>query len=299
MTNNNYSQMKSVQLREGTIRYYEQGAGEPVVFVHGLLASGHLWRWVVPLLSSRVRCIVPDWPLGSHQVPCEPDTDLRPPSLARIIVKFLDALDLRDVTLVGNNTGGALCQIVVTIAPQRIARLVLTNCDAYENFLPPRFRPLQALAKVPGMLFLVSQSLRFQRLRQLPMTFGALTKRPIPPYVLDGYLWPVIHSATIRRDVRKILSGISPKYTMDASTQFCRFAAPVLLAWGEDDPIFNLEYALRLKNAFPNAQLVYIEDAAALVPEDQPERLAELIAAFIAEHETEQKRVKRGKVNSM
>jgi pimeloyl-ACP methyl ester carboxylesterase len=289
MLNGYHSQMKSIQLRGSTVRYYEQGAGEPIVFVHGLLVSGDLWRNVVPLLSSQFRCIVPDWPLGSHQLPCEPDAELNPPGLAHMIADFLSALDLTNVTLVGNDTGGALCQLLVTTWPARIARLVLTNCDAYENFLPPTFRPLQWVGKVPGLTFLVAQAMRLDGVRRLPMAFGALTIKPIPSAVLDQYLWPVIHNPTIRHDVRKMLSSISSKYTLEAATKFGQFTAPVLLAWGKNDPFFTAEYAVRLKNAFPSARLEFIEDAAALVPEDQPQRLAELITAFIIEDEIKQK----------
>ena len=285
MSNNHRSQVKSVQVRGSTIRYYEQGTGEPIVFVHGLLVSSYLWRDVVPLLSSQFRCIVPDWPLGSHQLPCEPDAELNPPDLAHMIADFLSALDLNGVTLVGNNTGGALCQVLMTTYPQRIARLVLTNCDAYENFLPPRFRPLQWISRVPGLIFLIAQLMRIDAVRRLPMAFGSLTIKPIPSPVLDEYLRPVIHNAAIRRDTRKILSGISSKYTLEAAHKFGWVTTPLLVAWGRADPIFKPTYARQLKNAFPNARLEYIEDAGALVPEDQPQCLAELIRAFVAEHE--------------
>jgi pimeloyl-ACP methyl ester carboxylesterase len=283
MSNNYHSQVKSVQVRGGTIRYYEQGTGESIVFVHGLLVSGHLWRNVVRCFR-QFRCIVPDWPLGSHQLPCKPDAELNPPGLAHMIADFLSALDLTNVTLVGKDTGGALCQLLVTTYPARIRRLVQTNCDAYENFLPPRFRPAMDF-KSAGLLFLIAQSMRLDAVRRLPMTFGSLTIKPISATVLDEYLRPVIHDATIRRDTRKILSGISSKYTLEAAHKFRQFTAPVLLAWGRDDPIFKLTYAIRLKNAFPNARLEYIEDAGALVPEDQPQCLAELIRAFITERE--------------
>jgi pimeloyl-ACP methyl ester carboxylesterase len=184
------------------------------------LVNGYLWRDVVPPLSGRFRCIVPDWPLGSHRLPCKADADLDPPGQARIIAEFLSELNLNNVTLVGNNTGGAVCQLVVTTYPERIARLVLTNCDAYENFLPPTFRPLQWVARVPGLIFLVAQSMRLDGVRRLPMAFGALTIKPIPSAVLDEYLGPVIHDAKIQRDVRKILLGISSKYTLEAASKF-------------------------------------------------------------------------------
>ena len=129
---------KEVSLPQGTIAYRERGSGEPIVFIHGLLVNGDLWRKVVPELSKDYRCIVPDLPLGSHDRPMNEDADLSPYGVAKLIDDFLAALDLRDVTLVGNDTGGAFCQIVVTRHPDRIGRLVLTPCDAYENF-PPRF----------------------------------------------------------------------------------------------------------------------------------------------------------------
>ena len=135
---------KSVRLPQGTIRYRERGRGTPIVFVHGVLANGDLWRDVVPRLAETHRCITPDWPLGSHEVPMEATADLSTPGLARLVADFLAALDLRDVTLVANDTGGAVCQLVVTSHPERIARLVLTSCDAFEVFPP---RPFDILLK--------------------------------------------------------------------------------------------------------------------------------------------------------
>ena len=131
-------------LPQGTIRYRERGNGEPIVFVHGLLVNGDLWRKVVPTLAKDFRCITPDWPLGSHEVPMNPDADLTPTGLAKLVADFLAALELENVTLVGNDTGGALSQIVVTEHPERIARLVLTPCDAFEVFPPRLFKYLSA-----------------------------------------------------------------------------------------------------------------------------------------------------------
>ena len=107
-----------VHLSQGTIRYREDGTGEPLLFVHGVVVNGDLWRKVVPRLSKDFRCIVPDWPLGSHETPMSADADLSPPGLARLVVDFMDALGLETVTLVGNDTGGALCQLVATRIPR-------------------------------------------------------------------------------------------------------------------------------------------------------------------------------------
>jgi pimeloyl-ACP methyl ester carboxylesterase len=274
---------REVRLAQGTIRYRDTGSGPPIVFVHGLLVNGLLWRKVVPELSGEFRCVVPDWPLGSHDEPMAPGADLSPPGVARLISEFLTALDLEEVTLVGNDTGGALCQLVATRHPERLARLALTPCDAYDNFLPPLFRPLQWAARAPGAIYALTQPMRVRALRRLPIGFGLLSKRPIEDAITDAYLSPVLSRRAIRRDVERFLSGISTRYTLDAARRFPDFSRPVLLAWAPEDRVFKLEYAERMAAAFPQARLELIEDSFTFVPEDQPRRTAELIAAFARE----------------
>ena len=275
--------MKETSIPQGTIRYREQGTGEPVVLVHGLLNNGLLWREVADELAKDFRVISPDWPLGSQEIPMKEGTDLSPPGLAAIVAAFLEARDLRDVTLVGNDTGGAICQLVVVNHPERVGRLVLTPCDAYDNFLPPMFRPLQLAARVPGAVWLIAQSLRPRPARRLPFAFGWLSKRPLARDVSDAFLAPVLHDRKIRREVAAVLRGISPRHTEEAARRFGEFGKPVLLAWAPEDRFFKLRYAERLAEAFPNARLELIEDSYTYVPVDQPQRTAELIAAFARE----------------
>ena len=151
--------------------------GKPLVFIHGLLVDGTLWRKVTPLLEGEFRCVVPDLPLGSHRLPMSPDADLSPPGVARIVADFIEALELEDVTLIGNDTGGAICQLVATGHPGRLGRLVLTPCDAYENFLPPAFRPMQYAAHVPGLLTALLQPARLGAVQRSPLGFGLLISR--------------------------------------------------------------------------------------------------------------------------
>jgi pimeloyl-ACP methyl ester carboxylesterase len=275
--------MAEVKIPQGTIRYREEGTGDPIVLVHGLLANGLLWREVVPELAKDFRVIAPDFPLGSQDVPMNEGTDLSPPGLAAIVGAFLEALDLRDVTLVGNDTGGAICQLVAVNHPERLGRLVLTPCDAYDNFLPPMFRPLQLVARVPGAIWLIAQSLRPRPARRLPFAFGWLSKRPLAPDVSDAFLAPALRDRRIRREVAAVLRGISPRHTEEAARRFGEFDRPVLLIWAPEDRFFKLRYAERLAEAFPNARLELIEDSYAFVPVDQPQRTAELIAAFARE----------------
>jgi pimeloyl-ACP methyl ester carboxylesterase len=272
--------MSETKLPQGTIRYRESGEGPPVVFVHGLLVDGRLWRKVTPLLEDRFRCIVPDLPLGSHLTSMSPDADLSPSGLARIVAGFLESLELDQVTLVANDTGGAISQITAANHPERIGRLVLTNCDAFENFLPPAFRPLQWAARVPGLLTGVLQSMRLEPLRRTPLAYGWLIKRDLAGAPLREWVDPFLSNRAIRRDTVKVLRGISPRYTFEAAEKLSSFDRPTMLAWAVEDRFFKLSYAERLAATIPGASLERIDDSYTFVSEDQPERLAELIARF-------------------
>jgi len=171
--------------------------------------------------------------------------------------------------------------VVVTEHPERVGGLVLTSCDAFDNFLPPMFRPLQILAHVPPLLNVVVQPLRLRALRRLPMAFGWLAKRPIDPAVEDGFLRPFFSDAGVRRDCAKVLRSISPRYTLQAAEKLGGFDRPVLVAWAAEDRFFPLEYGRRLAAAFPSARFVAIPDSYTFVSEDQPDRLADLVVEFL------------------
>jgi pimeloyl-ACP methyl ester carboxylesterase len=275
--------MSQAKLPQGTINYRESGEGPPIVFVHGLLVDGRLWRKVTPLLEDRFRCIVPDLPLGSHRTPMSPDADLSPPGLARLIADFLEALELEDVVLVANDTGGAISQITAANHPERIGRLVLTNCDAFENFLPPAFRPLQWAARVPGGLTGMMAGMRFTALRRLPLAYGWLIKRDFAGAPTREWVDPFLTNREIRRDTVKVLRGIDSRYTIEAAEKLRTFDRPALLAWAVEDRFFKIAYAERLAATISGATLERIEDSYTFVSEDQPERLAELIARFARE----------------
>jgi pimeloyl-ACP methyl ester carboxylesterase len=271
-----------VRLPQGRIRYREQGTGEPIVLVHGLLTNSELWREVIPRLAGDFRVIAPDWPFGSHELPLEAHADFSPPGMAKLIADFIAELDLEGVTLVGNDTGGAICQLVAVDHPERLGRLVLTPCDAYENFLPPAFRPLQALARIPGATYAILQSLRAAPARRAPLAYGWVTKRA-DAALTRSWIEPALSSKEIRRQTASFLTSISSRYTLAAAERFGEFSKPVLIAWAPEDRFFKLRYAERLADAFPNARLELIADSYTFVPIDQPERTAELIAAFARE----------------
>jgi pimeloyl-ACP methyl ester carboxylesterase len=270
-----------VHLPQGTIRYEDEGTGEPLLFVHGVVVNGSLWRKVVPGLSKDFRCIVPDWPFGAHEVPMKPDADLSPPALARLVVEFMDALGLENATLVGNDTGGAVCQLVAANHPDRVARLVLTSCDVFELFPPPPFKALGTAAKIPGATWFTAQALRLRPAQRLPTAFGWVTKRLPERDVVESWLAPGRGSRGVRRDFAKVASGADGRYTLEAAEKLKGFEKPVLIAWAVEDKLFPLEYAHRLAAQLPNATLEEIHDSYTFVPEDQPERLSDAISAFV------------------
>ena len=272
-----------VEVTGGRIRYHESGSGTPVVLVHGLLVNANLWRKVVPRLAPDFRCISLDLPLGAHAVPV-PQADLSPPGLAGIIADAIEGLGLEDVTLVGNDTGGALCQLVATRRPDRLGRLVLTSCDAFDNFPPPMFKWALAPARLPGPVpVLLFAPLRFRAPRRLPFAFGWVAKRPIDRQSEDSYLFPALTDGAVRKDLARVLKGLDPKYTNEAAERLKQFDRPALIAWAREDRFFPPADAERLASLLPDARVEWIEDSYTFTSEDQPDRLAELIGSFARE----------------
>jgi pimeloyl-ACP methyl ester carboxylesterase len=274
---------RELDLQEGRIRCFDGGSGPPIVFAHGLLVNANLWRKVVASLSPEFRCIALDLPLGSHTLPMPADADLTPHGLADLIADALEALALEQVTLVGNDTGGALCQMVVTRRPERVGRLVLTSCDYRDNFPPPMFRYLKAAAAIPGAMKLLMLPMRLRAPRRLPFAFGWLVKRPIDREAEDSYLLAGMAIPGVERDLKRFVKGIDTRYTNEAADRLGQFERPVLIAWSRDDRFFKPAHAERLAHELPNARLEWIENARSLSPEDEPARLAELITSFARE----------------
>lgn len=270
---------KQVDLPTGTVRYREAGEGRPIVFVHGYLVDGRLWDGVVDRLADRFRCIAPDWPIGAQQIAMKPDADLSPYGIAALIDDFLAALDLRDVTIVGNDSGGAMSQVLVTRHPQRVGRLVLTNCDTHENFPPGIFKAMPPLAKLPGGMTVLAAPFRIGALARA--AFKPFAKTPIPPELIDSWMAPGLHDAAVKHDVAKVTAGMHRRYTLEAAEKLRGSELPLLLAWAPGDRFFPISYAERLADGMPNARIVRIDGASTFVSLDQPERLADEIATFV------------------
>lgn len=278
--------MTTLETTAGPVPVRDSGGDGPVVLlIHGLLVDGRLWDGVAERLASGgLRVVRPDLPLGAHTHAMRPDADLSPRGIARLIDELVTTLALSDVTLVGNDTGGAICQLVAAERPAWLGRLVLTPCDCYENFLPPLFRPLQVMARrAPWALTAALQPLRLRTPRRLPVAFGWLAKRRIPRELEDAWLHGFFHDAAIRRDLYKTLVAIDKADTLAAAERLRSFDRPVLLAWAPDDRFFTWKYAERLAADIPGARIERIEDSYTFTALDQPARTAELIAGFVRE----------------
>lgn len=277
--------MATIDLPHGTVNYRmagPHGAGvPPVVFVHGFLVNATLWTQTADALAAAgTRSYAPDWPLGSHSNAVDPTADQSPRGIAHQIVAFIEALELDDVTLVGNDTGGALCQFVLDTDPSRIGRVVLTNCDAFDNFPPAPFGLLFKSFRSPAAIRVLLAPMRATAVRHSPAGFGLLVNKPLDPAQTLDWVTPCLTDPAIRRDVARFARAVDPQDLNTASERLDRFAGPALLVWGTADRFFKLSFARRLRDAFADARLVEVDGGRTFLPVDEPARLATEIAAF-------------------
>ncbi len=273
--------MQEIELSAGIIEYEDTGGSGPiVVLLHGFAMDGSLWRHVVRELRVDHRCIVPTLPLGGHRRPMRADADLSPRGIGLLEAEFLERLDLHDVTLVGNDSG--LYQIAAGEHPERIARLVLTSCEAFENFPPGLPGRVVAFAtRLPGGLNTLAQPMRLRALRRLPFAFGEMTKRPIPHAVTDAWLHPLLTQRAIRRDLIKYVRTANKGDMLAAAEGLRSFDRPALVIWAKEDRVMPPEHGRRLAELLPHGRLIEIADSYTLIPEDQPGELARAIRQFI------------------
>ncbi len=275
---------RTLELDGGRLRAHvtESDPAHPaVVFVHGLLVNANLWRKVVPLLDGFTRVAL-DMPLGSH-LAAMPARRLTPDDLGALIDEAVQALGFDDVTLVGNDTGGALCQIAASHRPAWLGRLVLTSCDAFEHFPPAMLKPLFVSLSAPGGALAALTPMRVRAARRLPIAYGLLTHAPIADAPSDSYVLPALESAEVRADLVRVSRGIDSCFTIQAAERLRAFDRPALIAWSADDKFFPRADGERLAATIPGARFELVDGARTFSPEDRPERLAELIAAFAHE----------------
>jgi pimeloyl-ACP methyl ester carboxylesterase len=240
--------MATIDLPSGTLHYQQSGSGPPIVFLHGYLMGANLWDPVVQLLAGEFRCIGPELPFGAHPTPMRPGADLTTAGVGRLVADFLAARDLHQVILVGNDSGGAIAQVVAA----RVGALT----------------PLLA-------------SLKFRPVRSLPSAYGWLSHGQPPHALIDGWIANYLADRGVRRDTRRLTAALDDDAFMgQIAAELVGFTQPALLAWAADDKFFPLEHARRLAGILPDARLELIDDSRTWVMRDQPQRTAHLIGRF-------------------
>jgi pimeloyl-ACP methyl ester carboxylesterase len=270
--------MSTIDISAGTIHYEATGPehGRPVVFVHGYMMGRELWRDVSERLAAvGLRCIAPTWPLGAHPQPMRPGADRTVTGVARIVAEFLDALDLEDVVLVGNDTGGVVTQLVAVHHPERLGALVLTSCDAFEHFPPPILKPVILAAKSKTSFRAVAQAMRVPAVRK--RAYDGLAHRNID-HLTEAWVQPGIADSAVAEDLRQLTLSLRTEVTMNVAARLPEFDKPTLIAWSADDTFFELADGERLAAIIPNARLEVIDGARTFSMVDRPDRLAQLLS---------------------
>ncbi len=280
--------MPTIELAKATLNYHVAGPADstlpPVVFIHPVLADGSLWLPVAERLAARgIRSYAPDWPLASHRIALPEDADQSPEGVARLVLDFLAALDLADVTLVGNDTGGAICQFVVDpeldADATRVTRLVLANCDAFDQFPPPPFSGLFPLLSNEWRLKTLAGHLRLRPLRHSWLGYGLLAKN-LPPELTRAWIEPARTDAGVRRDAVRLFKNIHPQDLLDLSTRLRDVKIPVTVIWGMADRAFKPALGRRLHAAFTDAEFIEVPGARTLLALDAPDELTDAIVSI-------------------
>ncbi len=274
--------MPIATLNTANIHYEVDGpeTGRPVVFLHGYAMGASLWAPLSSRLSTEgFRCLAPTWPLGAHPEPLLPGAAATLPGIADLVASFLEELDLRDAVLVGNDTGGLVAQLVAVHHPERLGALVLTSCDAFENFPPPVLRPFILASRTRASFRAATWPLRFAVARR--RAYAGLAHTDIDALTAE-WARPSIADPAVVEDLRLLTASLSRQTSVDVGERLGEITLPTLIAWSADDVFFPVEDAHRLQAAIPGSELHVIDGARTFSMLDQPDRLAKLITTTVA-----------------
>ncbi len=260
---------RSLTAPGGQIACTEFGDGPAALVVHGLATNGLMWRHVIEQVSGTSRCIAIDLPAHGGTPARE---DLSVGALAEVVAELCDGLGLGQVDLVGNDTGGAICQIFAARHPQRLRSLTLTNCDTDGNFPPPEFAPTVELArqgKLAGALAAIARDPASWRVSPLADLYDDPGK--IPDEVWREY-YAIGETVDRARDVERLIAAFDPADLAAASGGLRTLRVPTLIVWGTgQENNFDVKWAYALREMIPGARdVIEVEGAKLLFPEERP-----------------------------
>lgn len=272
-------QSRRLETRLGPLAWRSSGQGPALVFFAGALANGDLWRDVVAALEDRYRCITIDLPLGAHPWPLDPGADRSATSLARLLPDCLELLEVDDATIIANDTAGGLLLLSLATghpALGRAGRLVLTNCESYDQFPPDKLRKASAMCRTFPRL--ARAAIRLAARRQ---NVSSVTATGLDHGRAESFFGPARRDPQVAGDLVAAMAGFRPQLLLDAARAIPRFDRPVLLIWGDSCDFFPMTHARRLTSDFPRATLVSVPGAKTWVPVDNPAAVADTLIEFV------------------
>jgi pimeloyl-ACP methyl ester carboxylesterase len=257
--------------------YVTMGDGPVALFVHGVGTSAALWRNVMERLPGR-RCIAMDLPLHGRS-PARPDQDLTIGGLADVVAEFCDALQLTEIDLVANDTGGAVAQIFAARHPERLHTFALTNCDTHTNVPPEAFAPTVEAAKA-GALAPSAPAVLADLAAARRLVFASGYESPDQPSldVVDDFLRPVLGTPESAKQFEQLLASLEPTDLLAAEPALRQLTVPTLVVWGTGDTFFELKWAYWLRDTIPGVtEVVELDGARLFFPDERAADLAPLL----------------------
>ena len=262
---------RSVVVPSGRIGYTEAGEGPVALFVHGVLLNGHLWRHQLDELSDLRRCIAPDL-LAHGDTEISPEQDVSVSANATMLREFLDALGVEQVDLVGNDSGGGICQIFAAQNPGRIRSLTLTDCDTHDNWPPEPFKPFLKMAAGGGLRGALTAMLADKNVYRSAGALGPAYEYPerVTDETIDAFLKPLLRSDQRLQDLERFLAAFDCKHTVAVEGRLRKLKAPTLIVWGTDDVYFDVKWSHWLAETIPGTRKrVELEGARVFFPEER------------------------------
>jgi pimeloyl-ACP methyl ester carboxylesterase len=261
----------SVHTPSGLISYTEQGSGPVALFVHGVLLNGYLWRHQLADLSDIRRSIAVDL-LAHGDTQIAPDQDVSVTANAKMLKEFLDALNIDQVDLVGNDSGGGIAQIFSALYPERVRSLTLTDCDTHDNWPPEAFKPFLAMAAAGGLRGTLDAMLADKNVYRSPQTLGPAYEHPaqVTDDAIEKYLRPFVASEQRTRDLQRFLAAFDNHHTLAIEARLKTLKAPTLIVWGTDDVYFDVKWSRWLADNIPGTRRrVELKGARIFFPEER------------------------------
>lgn len=262
---------RSVATPSGRIGYTEAGAGPVSLFVHGVLLNGHLWRHQLAELSDVRRCIAVDL-LAHGDTEIASDQDVSVSTNARMLRQFLDALEIEQVDLVGNDSGGGISQIFAALNPSRVRSLTLTDCDAHDNWPPEAFKPFLAMAATGALRGTLDAMLADKNIYRSAQALGPAYEHPeqVTDETIEAYLRPLVRTEQRTRDLERFLAAFDCKHTVAVEAELRMLNVPTLIVWGTDDIYFDARWSRWLAETIPGTRRrIELNGAHIFFPEER------------------------------